>query len=103
MTKISDMPKVTQMTNENPPTIRNIEPELTTTGFAMNASPVDLTKSQHLKEHDIRITFHSVGCVIIVGCKSMSFSTAEEGMIALNAYVNNPKEAIEYWNKKFRE
>jgi hypothetical protein len=64
---------------------------------------VDRTRNEYLREHDIRIKFHSVGCVIEVGCKSIPFSTAEEGMTALFAYVDNPKETTEFWNKKFQE
>jgi hypothetical protein len=67
------------------------------------AECVDRTRSEYLREYDIRIKFHTLGCVIEVGCKSIPFSTAELGMIALAAYVNNPKEAIEFWNKKFQE
>jgi hypothetical protein len=64
---------------------------------------VDRTLNEYLREYDIRIKFHSVGCVIEVGCKSIPFSTVIEGMTALNAYVDNPKETTEFWNKKFQE
>lgn len=58
-------------------------------------------KTELLKEWGINIQFHSVGCVITVGCKSVPFSTVEEGMRALNAYVANPFEEKKKWNKIF--
>lgn len=58
-------------------------------------------RTESLKEYAINIRFHSVGCVIEVGCKSVPFSTVEEGMKALNAYVANPFEEKKRWNKIF--
>lgn len=59
------------------------------------------SKTEYLKEYEINIRFHSIGCVISVGCKSVPFSTVEEGMKALNAYVANPFEEQKKWNKIF--
>ena len=59
------------------------------------------SKTELLREFEINIRFHSVGCVISVGCKSVPFSTVEEGMIALNAFVTNPFEEKKKWNKIF--
>jgi hypothetical protein len=79
------------VSDENPTAIRQVPEEIA------------FSRSEYLREYDIRIKFHSVGCVIQVGCKSIPFSTLKEGMNALTEYVNNPKEAIEFWNKKFQE
>lgn len=58
-------------------------------------------KTELLREYEINIRFHSVGCVISVGCKSVPFSSVEEGMKALNAYVASPFEEKKKWNKIF--
>ncbi len=57
------------------------------------------SRTELLREYEINIHFHSVGCVIGVGCKSVPFSTVDEGMIALNAYVTNTFEERKKWNK----
>jgi hypothetical protein len=59
------------------------------------------SKGEILKHYTINIQFHSIGCVIEVGCKSVAFSTVEEGMRALIAYVENPFEEKKKWNKIF--
>lgn len=59
------------------------------------------SRTELLRENEINIHFHSVGCVISVGCKSVPFSTIDEGMIALNAYVKNPFEEKKKWDKIF--
>jgi hypothetical protein len=57
------------------------------------------SRTELLREHEINIRFLSIGCNISVGCKSVAFSTVEEGMIALNAYVTNTFEERKKWNK----
>jgi hypothetical protein len=64
---------------------------------------IAFSRNEYLREYDIRIKFHSVGCVIQVGCKSIPFSTVIEGLTAVTEYVNNPQETTEFWNKKFQE
>lgn len=56
-----------------------------------------------LRQHEIRIQFLSIGCVMNVGCKSIPFSTSEEAMKELNEYVANPHQAIKKWNNIFNE
>lgn len=70
-------------------------------GTELSASQYIPLKAEILKEYEINIRFHSIGCVISVGCKSVPFSTVEEGMKALNAYVANPFEEQKKWNKIF--
>jgi hypothetical protein len=57
------------------------------------------SRQNWLREYHISIRFLSIGCVIDIGCKSIPFTSVDEAMKELNAYVANPKEAIEKWNK----
>tara|TARA_R110000796_G_scaffold474_2_gene1551 strand:+ start:2668 stop:2973 length:306 start_codon:yes stop_codon:yes gene_type:complete len=61
------------------------------------------SRSEYLREHEVRIKFLTLGCVIEVGCKAIPFTTVEEGMKALNEYVANPHETIRVLNKKCYE
>lgn len=61
------------------------------------------TKQELLREYQIRINFLSTGCVIEVGCKSIPFSTIEDGMRALYDYVNHPYETRKIWLEKFEK
>ena len=61
------------------------------------------SRSECLREHEVRIRFLTLGCVIEVGCKSIPFTTVAEGMQALNEYVAKPYEMRKIWNKKFQE
>jgi hypothetical protein len=54
----------------------------------------------HLKKNEIRIDFQNIGCVITVGCKSISFATIKEGMKALNDYVDAPFKTRKIWEDK---
>jgi len=58
-------------------------------------------KQDALSDYSINIEFLSIGCVIRVGCKSIPFSTVEDGMKALNDYVANPQEIRKTWGKIF--
>jgi len=58
-------------------------------------------KAEILRENEICIRFHSIGCVINVGCKSIPFTSVEEAMKALNSYVENPYEEKTKWYKIF--
>jgi hypothetical protein len=59
------------------------------------------SRTECLRDYPINIRFLSIGCVIEVGCKSVPFSTVEEGMKALNDYVANPYETRKIWEEKF--
>jgi hypothetical protein len=59
------------------------------------------SRSECLREYQINIRFLSIGCVIEVGCKSVPFSTIEEGMKALNAYIDHPYETRKIWEERF--
>ena len=58
-------------------------------------------KQQILREHDVRIRFLSVGCIISVGCKEIPFTNVGEAMEELNKYLSNPYEEQKRWNKIF--
>jgi hypothetical protein len=57
------------------------------------------SRQNWLREYHISIRFLSIGCIVDIGCKSIPFTSIDEAMKELNAYVANPKEAIEKWNK----
>lgn len=61
------------------------------------------SKSKILQENRVEIEFCTIGCMIRVGCKKISFYSTEEAMIELNKYVQNPYEAHQKWNKIFNE
>lgn len=56
-----------------------------------------------LRDYHINIEFLSIGCIIRIGCKSVPFSTIDEGMKALNEYVGNPYEQRKIWEEKFKQ
>jgi len=60
-------------------------------------------RKQHaLSLHDINIKFLSRGCVITVGCRSIPFTTINQGMNALREYVNSPIESRKAWEEVLR-
>ena len=59
------------------------------------------SRAECLRDYSINIRFLSIGCVIEVGCKSVPFSTIEEGMKALNDYVDKPYEVRKAWEEVF--
>ena len=61
------------------------------------------SRSEYLQEHEVRIRFLTLGCIIEVGCKSIPFTTVREGMEALNEYIANPHEIRKIWNEKFQK
>jgi hypothetical protein len=60
-----------------------------------------LTRQQLLSDYKISIRFLSKGCVVEIGCKELAFSSAEEAMISIQEYVENPKEIGDYWRGQF--
>lgn len=61
------------------------------------------SRSECLRDYEVRIRFLSIGCVIEVGCKSIPFTTIKEGMTALNEYVEKPYETRQIWETKFQK
>ena len=62
-----------------------------------------LSRQECLRDHEVRIRFLTLGCVIEVGCKSIPFTTVKEGMEALNQYVAKPSETRQIWEERFQE
>jgi hypothetical protein len=60
-----------------------------------------IRKQELLREHEVRIRFLSVGCVVSVGCKDIPFRDVNEAMEEINKYVNNPYEEEKRWRKIF--
>lgn len=54
-----------------------------------------------LRDYEVRIRFLAIGMIISVGCKDIPFTSVEEGMAALNAYIADPHTEIRNWMKKF--
>ena len=61
------------------------------------------SRSQALRDYRIEIEFLSIGCIIRVGCKSIPFTSVDEAMKELNAYVKDPVKSQEVWNKRFED
>jgi hypothetical protein len=63
--------------------------------------PKDLSRSRQywLRENHINIRFLSIGCVIDIGCKSIPFTSVDEAMKELNAYIANPQAESKKWLK----
>ena len=43
-----------------------------------------------LKNWEINIQFHDIGCVVRVGCKSFAFESVSAAMQAVNQYTDDP-------------
>ena len=56
-------------------------------------------RQEILREYEINIQFHSRGCVIRVGCKSIPFSNTDEAIAELEKYFKNPYEIAKEWRK----
>jgi hypothetical protein len=56
-------------------------------------------RQEILREYEINIQFHSRGCVIRVGCKSIPFSNTDEAIAELEKYLKNPYEISKEWRK----
>ena len=61
------------------------------------------TRSQALKDHHLSIEFLSIGCLVRVGCKTIPFTSVDEAMKEVNAYVKNPVASQKTWNKRFED
>jgi hypothetical protein len=61
------------------------------------------SRQECLRDHEVRIRFLTLGCIVSVGCKEIPFTTIKEGMEALNQYVAKPYEVRQIWEKRFQE
>ena len=55
------------------------------------------TRSECLREFEIKIRFLAIGCIIQVGCKEIAFESTETAMKELNEYVRAPYETQKKW------
>jgi hypothetical protein len=55
------------------------------------------SKASYLREYEIQLRFLSRGMIIRVGCKEIPFTTIEEGMEALNNYIDSPPVEGKKW------
>ena len=61
------------------------------------------SRLEQLRRYAINLEFLSSGMIIRIGCKHIAFSTVEEGMTALNSYVEDPHSESEKWYKIFNQ
>ena len=61
------------------------------------------SRSQALKDYSISIEFLSIGCIVRVGCKSIPFTSVDEAMKEINAYVKDPVTSQKVWEKRFAD
>lgn len=59
-------------------------------------------RMDYLRDYPISIRFLSLGCLVQVGCKEIAFTSIEEAMKEVNAYVANPKASTDKFNKLFK-
>ena len=60
-------------------------------------------RMDYLRDYEIGIRFLSLGCIVKIGCKDVAFSSIEEAMQEVNAYVADPRSIEEKYNKLFNE
>lgn len=61
------------------------------------------SRSEALRDYRIEIEFLSIGCIVRVGCKTVPFTSVDEAMKELNAYVKDPVASQKIWNKRFAD
>jgi hypothetical protein len=61
------------------------------------------SRSQALRDYSINIEFLTIGCIVRVGCKTIPFTSVDEAMKELNAYVKDPVASQKVWEKRFAD
>lgn len=61
------------------------------------------SRSQALRDYRIEIEFLTFGCIVKVGCKSIPFTSVDEAMKEINAYIKDPVTSQKAWNKRFED
>ena len=61
------------------------------------------SRSQALRDYNISIEFLSIGCIVRVGCKAIPFTSVDEAMKEINAYVKDPVASQKAWEKRFAD
>jgi hypothetical protein len=57
------------------------------------------SRSEVLREYDVRIKFLDRGCIVSVGCKEIAFESVDFAMVEINKYVANPYEVQKKWRE----
>ena len=57
------------------------------------------SRQYFLREYPITIRFLSIGCVVEVGCKHVPFTSIDEAMKEINAYVADPYKEQQRWRQ----
>ena len=55
------------------------------------------SRSEALRDYEVRIRFLTIGCLIEVGCMSIPFQSISEAMLALKSYTINPVQERQKW------
>ena len=76
------------------------EPAQALVGQSVEYKP---SRSQVLRDYRIEIEFLSIGCIVRVGCKTIPFTSVDEAMKEINAYVKDPVTSQKDWNKRFED
>jgi hypothetical protein len=58
-----------------------------------------MSRQYYLREYPINIEFLSIGCIVRVGCKSIPFTSIDDAMKEINAYVADPSKEQQRWRK----
>jgi hypothetical protein len=58
-----------------------------------------MSRNYYLREYPIKIEFLSIGCIVTVGCKTIPFTSIDEAMKEINAYVVDPYKEQQRWRK----
>lgn len=60
-------------------------------------------RGELLRNHEINISFLTVGCIVRVGCKTIPFQSTQEAIKAVQDYIDNPYETTKKWEVIFRD
>jgi len=58
-----------------------------------------MSRNYYLREYPINIEFLSIGCIVRVGCKSIPFTSVDDAMKEINAYVADPYKEQQRWRQ----
>jgi len=58
-------------------------------------------KSELLKRWSITISFHDIGCTVVIGCKTIAFTDVADAMSAIQHYISDPYKVTKNWMKLF--
>jgi hypothetical protein len=74
------------------------EPQVMQEEIAVKAHE-PMSRQYYLREYPINIEFLSIGCIVRVGCKSIPFTSIDDAMKEINAYVADPYKQQQRWRQ----